>query len=142
VDGHYVYGLLLFDAVGLVFLIAVDDLKDLTGFGHVLRLLTITIRQVNVDSLHQEKLADLEVVSLGSQVQTTASLRVRVVQVRPLVFQQHVHDPRVAVPTGDFERHPFLLSLQVWVCVLLENEVVHDGFVAHGAGYVQRSEMV
>ena len=65
-----------------------------------------------------------------------------VIQVGSLVFQEHIDDPWVAVPTCYFKRHPLLPSLDIRVSVFFVNEVVDHRLVCDRASNVKRRKVV
>lgn len=60
-------------------------------------------------------------VPLSCQMQARTSHWMLVVKVSPLVFKKNINDSRMAVPASDFERNPFLSSLDIWVSVFFMN---------------------
>lgn len=81
-------------------------------------------------------------VSFGGQMEAGTSNGVLVVKIGPFVFKKHIDNPRMAIPAGNFQRHPLLSSLEIGVRVLLEQKVIHDGFISHRASNMQRWEFV
>lgn len=81
-------------------------------------------------------------VALRSKMETAASDRVLVVEVGPFVSEQQIDYPRLPIPTGYFEWHPFLTTKDVWVHEFLENKVIHSWGVSNGASDVQWWKLV
>lgn len=110
--------------------------------GDVFSPLPIDILNGRIDVLHEQHLTNLKMVSLRSEVETTASDRVLVVEVRPFVSEQQIDYPRLPVPTSDFERDPLLSTENIWIDEFLENQVIDCRGIAYRASDVQRWKLV
>ena len=73
----------------LVGLVPCNNIKDLLRLRDVFSPLAIFIGDAQINVIHQQHLAYLEMVSLSGQMQTTASYRMIIVQIRLLILQQH-----------------------------------------------------
>ena len=112
------------------------------AFGDVFRPLAVDILDGRIDVLHEQHLANLEVVSLRGEVETTASDRVLVVEIGPLVSQQQIDNPGLSIPTSYLERNPLLSTENVRVHEFLENQIVDRRGITNRAGDVQWRELV
>lgn len=81
-------------------------------------------------------------VSLGCQMQTTASLLMVVIEVRSFVLEQHVNNPWVSVPARILQRSPLAFSFDIWVCVFLEQQIVDHALVSNGTCKMQRRQLI
>jgi len=82
------------------------------------------------------------VIGLGSQMQATASHRMLVIQVGPLVFQEHVNNAWMPIPAGNLQRYPLLPAPNIRIDVLLDNQIARYTLIADRARRMQWRELI